>query len=37
MSVGDEEKGFCDFHPECIEKAFEKGLLYHPEEHDDAN
>jgi|RhiMetdeSRZDD1v2_1073273.scaffolds.fasta_scaffold1925884_2 hypothetical protein len=37
VRIGDEENGFCDYHPECIEKGLEKGLLYYPKEHDDAN
>ena len=28
VRIGDEEKGFADFHPECIEKALQKGILY---------
>ena len=37
VRIGDEEQGFCDLHPECIERALEKGALYYPEEQDDAN
>jgi hypothetical protein len=32
VRIGKEKDGWADFHPECIEKALEKGILYYKEE-----